>query len=549
MRRNAFVSALVIVALLAPAALSYDPKSGPRPEVWLDFDMENIAEPEEYKDALYWDFFRGTFKTQFRAAWRRIEGHPAWNVNAWDEVPDSSWYTNRNHLKPMTAADIARGPNEGPGPDTAGVFTILQGKTAGTSPGFGRTRDSRGNVYFIKFDSSEHPELSTAAEIIGSRLFHAMGFSVPQEWIVAVRGDQFRIDEKATMWDEKGTRRKLMQADVDKVLSGAARLADGRYRAVFSLLVSGKFKGFFLFEGTREDDPNDLVPHQHRRDLRGLRLMSAWLNHYDIRVGNTMDMYVEEEGRKFLRHYLLDFGSTLGSASYFPKLPRMGNSYLMDFEQMFMPLISLGVYQPKWRDKPVPIKFPTIGPFESERFDPMDWRPVFHVPAFSYMERADAYWAAKVVMSFTEEQIRAAVRTAELSSREAEEYLVRTLIERQRKIARLGLASVTPLDRFNITGSAAQDQELEFEDLAATYGFVNAGSSYYWYAVGNGREAASSRTPRIPVRELLRSDPGGNSSLPVVIGAIRDGRRLSQRPVRVYLERQGSGYRVRAWEH
>ena len=34
----------------------------------------------------------------------------AGNVNALDEVPDSSWFTNRLGRRPMTTEEIARGP-------------------------------------------------------------------------------------------------------------------------------------------------------------------------------------------------------------------------------------------------------------------------------------------------------------------------------------------------------------------------------------------------------------------------------------------------------
>ena len=64
--------------------------------------------------------------------------------------------------------------------------------------------------------------------------------------------------------------------------------------------------------GLRSDDPNDLIPHEHRRELRGLRVIASWINHWDLKEMNTLDMYVEEGGRKFLRHYLIDFGSSLG---------------------------------------------------------------------------------------------------------------------------------------------------------------------------------------------------------------------------------------------
>ena len=286
----------------------------------------------------------------------------------------------------MTPEEIYRGPNQGPGPDLSGQLVVLRPKDAGTSPGFGPTRDARGNIYFIKFDSSDHPELSTAAEVIGSRLFYARGFHVPQEWIIRIRVGQIRIDPKARIWDNTGRRRKMTQADVDELLASVARLPDGRYRAVASLLVPGRYKGRFQFHGTRKDDPNDLIPHQHRRELRGLRLLCAWVNHYDIRAGNTLDMYVEEDGRNFLRHYLLDFGSTLGSASSFPTLPRMGFSYIFDLEEIAGPFFSLGLYQPPWREYPAPIRHPTAGRFESAMFSPADWKPVFPVASFAYMD-------------------------------------------------------------------------------------------------------------------------------------------------------------------
>ncbi|MBK5296898.1 MAG: hypothetical protein JJE40_07060, partial [Vicinamibacteria bacterium] len=40
----------------------------------------------------------------------------AGNVNTIDEVPDSGWFTNRIYARPVSADEIARGPNSSPPP-------------------------------------------------------------------------------------------------------------------------------------------------------------------------------------------------------------------------------------------------------------------------------------------------------------------------------------------------------------------------------------------------------------------------------------------------
>ena len=86
--------------------------------------------------------------------------------------------------------------------------------------------------------------------------------------------------------------------------------------------------GPFEYHGTRADDPNDIHPHEHRRELRGNRVFAAWLNHDDSRAINTLDMLVKKDGRQVIRHHMYDFGAILGSATRFPDPPENGHEYL-----------------------------------------------------------------------------------------------------------------------------------------------------------------------------------------------------------------------------
>ena len=61
---------------------------------------------------------------------------PAANLNALDEAPNSSWFTNRIGLFPMTPEQVARGPIMEAGPDTSSTWTVVDAKTEGVTPGF-----------------------------------------------------------------------------------------------------------------------------------------------------------------------------------------------------------------------------------------------------------------------------------------------------------------------------------------------------------------------------------------------------------------------------
>jgi hypothetical protein len=138
----------------------------------------------------------------------------------------------------------------------------------------------------------------------------------------------------------------LTDGDIDRLMRMAAQEADGSYRVVASKAVDGRPVGPFLYEGTRSDDPNDVVPHEHRRELRGLRVFAAWTNHVDTKAINSLDTLVTEGGRTIVRHHLIDFGSTMGSASVKPRDYDEGHQYIFDPRPTLKGIFGLGFYIP-----------------------------------------------------------------------------------------------------------------------------------------------------------------------------------------------------------
>jgi hypothetical protein len=210
----------------------------------------------------------------------------------------------------------------------------------------------------------------------------------------------------------------------------------------------------------RSDDPNDVVPHEHRRELRGMYVFAAWLNHNDCRSINTFDTLVNDGGSAYLRHYLIDFGSTLGSWSTAAKPARVGGEYYLAFNDAPKQMATLGFLVPYWAKARYP-GYSSVGSFDSDAFEPDKWLPDYPNAAFLNRLPDDEFWAAKQVMSFTDEQIRTIVRTAQYSDSRAEQYVADTLIARRDKIGKVFLNRVITLDKF-----AVKNDELVFYDPA-----------------------------------------------------------------------------------
>ena len=189
-------------------------------------------------------------------------------------MPDSSWFTNRIYAQPLTVDDIVRGPNTDAGP-VPGRWTVTAAKAEGFAPGF-TIHDNRGETWFVEFDPKGYPHASTAAVAVAVPLFWALGYNQVESYITTLKRSDLDIDPKATISPRPWIKRALRASDFEQAFDRAQREKDGSYRVIVGRLISGKIVGPFKYFGTRVDDPNDLVPHEHRRSLRALRVFGAW---------------------------------------------------------------------------------------------------------------------------------------------------------------------------------------------------------------------------------------------------------------------------------
>ena len=468
LRLRDFRGALLLMLFVGLAASDAVPK-----KFYDDDPIETEPPPIRVEDAEsrklndYFDFFSNTFATPGeKQPKKRKKGKPirARGVNTLDEVPDSAWFTNRIGSRPMSMEELLRGPGNENAPAEEGNWTIVGAKSEGISPGF-RIKDSKGRMYLLKFDPLDLAEMSTGADVIGSVFFHALGYHVPENYLVTFERDKLVLGKGVTMRDATGKKRPISSLDVGELLLRVPRDAQGRIRGIASYFLKGKILGGFRYYGTRTDDPNDIIPHEHRRDLRGLFVFCAWLGHNDSRSVNTLDSLVEEGDLKYIKHHLIDFGSALGSAADGHPTARNGHAYYYEFGSAAAQIFSLGLYTPSWMRHRYR-KFPSLGIIDYRNFDPDKYKPDYPNPTFRNRLPDDTFWAAKKVMAFTDSQIRAIVKLGKYSNPDAEAWLGLCLIERRDRVGKRYFARVLPFDHFLV-----RDGRLEFDDLEVQYGF------------------------------------------------------------------------------
>ncbi|MET0386790.1 MAG: hypothetical protein ABW321_12565 [Polyangiales bacterium] len=462
-----------------------------REPLWLDTDMRPVSipcearpsdedkkhvacAPEPYVSPLAWD---GANNMVFRPISRlfAVEApDEALNVNAFDEVPDSAWFTNRIGREHPERDVLLRGActvkevitAEGAEP---GSWVIDRGKSNGASLGF-RVRTPGGGKYMFKNDSPEQPERATAASAIGAAIYHAVGFNTSCEQIVYFEPTVLHLNPGLTVTDNSGMTKPFDAAALENVLSAANRRG-AQYRMQASAWLPGYLIGPFRYEFTRHDDPNDAIPHDDRRDLRGARVLAAWLNHFDAREQNSMDSWIAsrdggepDSSPGYVRHYYIDTSDSFGSEwSWDPVSRRLGRSYLLDWADLGSDFVSLGIPVRPWERVARRPNYELFGYFDAASFDPDAWKNEYPNPAFSRATERDNAWMARILSHFDRSDIEALVSLGEFTKPEHAAYLAQILELRLQRILARYFAEVSPLAEPRVNAN----RELCVTDLAA----------------------------------------------------------------------------------
>ena len=416
-------------------------------------------------------------------------------------------------------------------------------KTSGAHPGFTAT-DAKGDTWFLEFDPPYFAEGATGAVEVATKIFWGLGYNQVESFLTTFDPKKASIDPKATLRRPSGKRTAFKQDDVNAILERVHRNKDGTYRVIAGRLVGGKVLGNFTFDGSRTDDPNDIVPHERRRELRALRVFGAWTNLTDLKSANTLDSLVTANGRSIVKHWLQDVGSTFGMCNELYEWDLSWENFIQG-DTTRRRLFSFGFALSPWQTVNY-VEFPSVGKFEGDVFDPRKWRPQTTTVAVLEMRDDDAFWAARRVVAFSDEMIRAAVHTGQFSDPVAEKYLADVLIKRKKKIAEAYLPAINPIVEPRLDGNG----RLTFNNAAVDAGVAKPPASYRasWSSFDNATDASkpiaetTSSTAAMQAPAGLPTAPG--SFVAIDISANDTAHPTWSTPIRTHFRRDGAAWKL-----
>jgi hypothetical protein len=274
-----------------------------------------------------------------------------------------------------------------------------------------------------------------------------MGYNVPCNRVAYVQARDFVLTPQSRHVDALGHSRVLNAGLLNELLSHTTRRRDGSMRAGMSEMVPGEAIGPWPAEGVRDDDPNDTIPHENRRELRGERLLAAWVNHWDSREANALDTFVPSvHGGGYVQHWLIDFGDSLGAFTFgMVDQRRLGHAYVVDLPNIGGDFVGLGFVRRPWDRARIDPHAPNLGYFAVANFRPQYWVQQNPMTRFDIAQPDDLAWMARKIARLSPESVRAIAEAAQFTNPVEQQLLVQVLLGRRERILRWSFAEVSPL--------------------------------------------------------------------------------------------------------
>jgi hypothetical protein len=166
------------------------------------------------------------------------------------------------------------------------------------------------------------------------------------------------------------------------------------------------------------------------------------------------------------------------------------------------------------------------------------------VAALRHAQPDDLFWAARRVAAFSDEMIRAIVKTGGYTDPAAERHLADVLIQRRDKIAAAYLVAVNPLVNFALS----TDGELTFDNAASASGGAQASREYHvtWSGFDNTTSALTPIGESTVASGASARAPGPLPSSPGTFVCVRvtavEPPYETWKPVRAYFRRGPGGW-------
>ena len=491
-------------------------------------DPEHVScAPKTYVSPLYWDGVDSIVFRPVSEALGVVTSGEAVDVNSFDEVPDSAWFTNRIGLGWLTVEQLRLGackPDQLLDPDHApdGSWVIDKGKEEGSTGGF-RIEVAGHGKYMVKLeDKDDHPERQSAASVVGAAIYAAAGYNTACEQVLYIRPSVLRLRPGLVARGNFSDPKPFDKAALDRLLAQSVHRGD-LVRVSASAWIPGHIIGPLRYEGTREDDPNDVVLHENRRELRALRVLASWIDRFDSREENSLDTWMADDRRRpesspgHIVHYQLDLSETLGgdwsAIGFVETSKRLGRSYIFDWSDFGQDLLSLGAPLRPWDRVHTTPGHELFGYYDVASFHPDQWKNEYPNPAFTRMTERDAAWMARIMARFTPDDIRALAEMGRFTDARNTAYLANVLEGRLARILDRYLLRLSPLSDVHLDA----DGNLCALDLAAARGVRDPSVFHFSAGTLSGRPLS------------VEGKPGGDVCIrlahetPYVVVAIGDG--------------------------